>query len=110
MLPAALTLALTLIPAGYMYLPAKSVHVGELVCDHPEPYVYCAVKGDALFEFDLGEDSAGGWCPLRAPVETLRYPYRLRPIIQWVPVRIGRDVCWTVAIQCRATGVAATGF
>ncbi len=93
-----LVLLTTVVPAGFVRLLAKTANFGQIVCEHPEPFVYCAVKGDAGFDISIDRDRFGAFCPAVPQLESLRYPYVIRPTVQWVPVVRGRQVCWSVGL------------
>src|ERR1700675_4069843 len=56
LLPSALLLT-TIVPSvSYLYLPARTAVHGQVVCEHPEPYDYCALTRDGLFELTIGRE------------------------------------------------------
>jgi hypothetical protein len=96
LLPSALLLT-TIVPSvSFLHLPARTAVRGQVVCEHPAPYNYCALQRDGLFEITLGREGYGAVCPVAPQLQTLRYPYLVQPVIQWIPRSIGRKACWTV--------------
>jgi hypothetical protein len=96
LLPSAVLLT-TIVPSvSYLYLPARTAVLGQVVCEHPAPYDYCALKRDGLFEITLGREGYGAVCPVAPQLQTLRYPYIVQPVIEWIPRSLGRKACWAV--------------
>lgn len=96
LLPSAFLLT-TIVPSvSFLYLPARTAVLGKVVCDHPAPYDYCALQRDGLFEITLGREGYGAVCPVTPQLQTLRYPYVVQPVIEWIPRSLGRKACWAV--------------
>lgn len=89
-------LGLSVLSAWFMYMPARTAVLGTVVCEHPEPFQYCALEGRGLFEIAFTPDRYGALCPLTPQAKTLIHPYLVRPTIQWLPLRVGREACWEV--------------
>ena len=92
----ALFLALSVPSVSFMYMQARTAVLGQLVCEHPEPFHYCALQSRGAFEITFGPDGYGALCPLTPQMQTLRYPYIVQLTIQWIPLTVGRQVCWEV--------------
>ena len=95
LVPSFLWLAMSVQSASFMYMQARTAALGDLVCAHPEPFQYCALQ-KGLFELTLGPEGYGALCPLTPQSQTVRHPYIVRPIIQWIPLTVGRKACWVV--------------
>ena len=106
LLPSFLLLAMSVPSASLMYMQARTAVLGNLVCEHPEPFHYCALQRNGLFELTLGPEGYGALCPVTPQSQTLRHPYIVRPIIQWIPLTVGRKACWVVGFVRRGTATA----
>ena len=96
LLPFVLLLGLSIPSVTLMYMQARTAVLGRVVCEHPEPFHYCALEGRGLFEIAFTPDDFGALCPLIQQAQTLTHPYLVRPTIQWLPHRVGREACWEV--------------
>ena len=96
LLPSLLLLAMSVQSASFRYMQARTAILGHVVCEHPEPFQYCALQRDGLFELTLQPEGYGALCPVTPQSQTLRHPYIVRPIIQWIPLTAGRRACWVV--------------
>lgn len=101
--PSLMLLGMTIPSASFMYMQARTAILGTLVCEHPEPFRYCALQRNGLFELTLGPEGYGALCPVTPQSQTVRHPYIVRPMIQWIPVTVGRKACWVVAFFRRGT-------
>jgi hypothetical protein len=96
LLPFILLFGLSIPSVAFMYMQARTAVLGTVVCEHPEPFHYCALEGHGLFEMTFTPEEYGALCPLTQQAETLTHPYLVRPAIQWLPHRLGRTACWEV--------------
>ena len=102
----ALLLVTRLTSVAFLYLPARTAIQGQVVCEHPEPFHYCALQRDGLFALTISADNFGTLCPVAPRLQTLQHPYTLQPTIQWIPFKVGREACWVVGVF-RNAGPAA---
>jgi len=93
--------AISVPSVSLMYMQARTAVLGKVVCEHLEPFHYCALQRDGLFELTFGAEGYGALCPATPQSQTLRHPYVVRPMIQWIPQTMGRKACWAVGFVRR---------